>query len=56
VHLGGAEAVRDAAAGYLRECAPGNGFALGILENLPVFGMETMATLAEAVLEMGNTG
>jgi hypothetical protein len=53
IHMQGAEAVRRAAEGYLKECSPGNGFAIGILENLPKFGMETMVTLAETVLAAG---
>ena len=54
IHLQGAAKVREAGVSFIKECEPGNGFALGILENLPVFGMDTMATLAETVLQEGR--
>lgn len=53
VHHDGPAAVRSHARALLGEAAPGAGFLLGVLENVPRH--DTMVTLAEAVWEFGRT-
>jgi hypothetical protein len=53
VHHGGPEAVRALTRSLLAEAAPGAGFLLGVLENVP--RTDTMVTLAQAVWEFGQT-
>jgi hypothetical protein len=51
VHLGGVSAVYARAKEILREAAPGNGFLLGVLEDVPHNG--TLLPLAQAVWDLG---
>jgi hypothetical protein len=53
VHHGGPAAVRELARGLLREASPGEGFAMGIIENIP--RNDTMVPLAEAIRDYGRT-
>jgi len=53
VHHSGPAVVRSHAQSLLAEAAPGAGFVLGVLENVPRY--DTMVTLAEAVWEFGRT-
>ena len=53
VHHGGPEAVRAYTRSLLAEAAPGAGFLLGVLENIP--RTDTMVTLAQAIWEFGRT-
>jgi hypothetical protein len=53
VHHGGHEAVRSHTRSLLAEAAPGAGFLLGVLENIP--RNDTMVTLAQTVWEFGKT-
>jgi hypothetical protein len=53
VHHSGPAAVRSHAQAMLAEAAPGAGFLLGVLENVPRH--DTMVTLAEAIWEFGRT-
>jgi hypothetical protein len=52
-HHAGPEAVRLQAKDLLAEAAPGAGFLLGVLENVP--RSDTMVTLVEAIWEHGKT-
>lgn len=53
VHHRGPEAVRATAKELLTEAAPGAGFLLGVLENVP--RNDTMVTLTQAVWDYGKT-
>jgi len=53
VHHNGPEAVREAAKAILAEAAPGSGFLLGVLEQVP--RNDTMVALAQAIWEYGKT-
>ena len=52
-HHGGPETVRDLARRLLAEAAPGNGFALGVIENIP--RNDTMVPLTQAIWDFGRT-
>ncbi len=53
VHHSGPAAVRSQTQDLLAEAAPGAGFLLGVLENVPRH--DTMVTLAETIWEFGRT-
>ncbi len=53
IHHAGPEAVRARAGELLVEAAPGSGFLLGVLENVP--RTDTMVSLAQAIWEHGET-
>ena len=53
LHHGGPAAVRSHAQALMAEAAPGAGFLLGVLENVP--RNDTMVTLAQAIWEFGRT-
>ena len=53
VHHGGPEVVRRHAQALLAEAAPGAGFLLGVLEDVP--RQDTLVPLAEAIWEFGRT-
>jgi len=53
IHHDGPEAVRAATKQILAEAAPGAGFLMGVLEQVP--RNDTMITLAEAIWEFGQT-
>ena len=53
VHHGGPETVQALARQLLSEAAPGNGFAMGVLENIP--RNDTMVPLARAIWDHGKT-
>ncbi len=53
VHLGGPEAVRARAREILDQAAPGAGFVLGVLEDVP--RNDTLTALAECVWQHGRT-
>ena len=52
VHLMGAQAVQDTARTLIAEAAPGAGFMLGVLEDVP--HTDTLVTLAETVRDSGQ--
>jgi len=53
LHHDGPEVVRRMVRQLLAEAAPGAGFSLGVIENVP--GNDTIATVVEAVWEYGKT-
>ncbi|NCO33683.1 MAG: hypothetical protein GW893_07425 [Armatimonadetes bacterium] len=56
VHIASAEKVRKQTLNILRDAAPGDGFLIGITENVPEFAQEqSLTTIAEMVGEYGHT-
>jgi hypothetical protein len=54
VHLGGPEAVRARAREILREAAPGHRVIVGVLEDVPYRGVETIIPLMQCIAEEGR--
>jgi hypothetical protein len=55
VHLAEPETIRDMALQLLREAAPGNGFVIGVTENVPKsVGTRSLSVIAETVNEYGT--
>jgi hypothetical protein len=55
VHLAGPKAVRNRAAGILKEAAPGRRFIVGVSEDISERGVDTLVPLAQAVYDNGKT-
>jgi hypothetical protein len=55
VHLEEPEAIRDMTLKLLREAAPGNGFIIGVTENVPKsVGTRSLSVIAETINEYGD--
>jgi hypothetical protein len=55
LHLQGPDHVRKAAAGILKQAAPGNRFIVGVSEDISGRGVETLIPLAETIHNLGRT-
>jgi hypothetical protein len=55
IHLNGPDAVQKAAAEILKEAAPGNGFIVGVSEDISEGGVNTLVPLARTVYANGRT-
>jgi len=54
VHLGGGERIRKIAADYLKQVSPGNGFVVGVSEDLPDRGVNSMIPMYEFFYRNGK--
>jgi len=55
VHIAKPETIRDVTLQLLRESAPGNGFVIGVTENIPAsVGIRSLSVIAETINKHGN--